>query len=51
MHLIAKLDTDAMRKQCQPFAQELCAYVLNPLRACRIASAFEIDLEEYLDII
>ncbi len=51
LHLLCKLDTVKMREKCQPFAQELCAYVLNPVRACRIAGAFAMDLEEYLEMI
>ena len=51
IHLLTRLDTDAMRKQCQPFAQELCAYVLHPLRLTRLAQNAGLDLEDYIDLI
>ena len=51
VHLLGKLDTEKIREQCQPFAQELCAFVLHPLRLIRFAQKACLDLEDYLDLI
>ena len=47
---IIKLDTEQMRSHCKPFAEELAQHVFHPLRAERIASAFGMDMDEYLDV-
>ena len=50
-HLLLKLDTNVMRKNCQPFAEELAAYVFHPLRLENMASAYGYELDEYMDYV
>jgi hypothetical protein len=40
-----------MKEQCKDFYEELVSYVFNPVRVMRIADAFELDLDEYLELI
>lgn len=51
LKIVGKLDCQAMKTKCQPFAQELTTYVLNPARLLRICDTYNLDLEEYLDIL
>ena len=49
IHLLASLDYVAMKRTFQPLAQELIEYVFHPSRVSRIASLYELELDEYLD--
>jgi hypothetical protein len=51
MHILAPMDYSTMKETMQPFCKELVEYVLHPLRISRISSNFELELEEYLDLI
>jgi hypothetical protein len=51
MHLLAPLDHEKMRDQCREFTRELLNYYLHPNRLMRIASTFDMDLEEYIELI
>jgi hypothetical protein len=51
MHILAPIDYSTMKETMQPFCKELVEYVLHPLRISRISSNFELELEEYLDLI
>jgi hypothetical protein len=51
IHLLAPLNHNKMKEQCKPFYEELVSYVFNPVRVMRIADAFELDLDEYLELI
>lgn len=46
-----QFDFNAMFNQCRPFAKELSAYVLHPVRVMKLCDAYEMDMEEYLDAI
>jgi hypothetical protein len=43
------LDINAMRNKCQPFAEELVAYVFHPLRLENMANAYGYEFEEYIE--
>lgn len=51
LKIVGTLDYDAMKIKCQPFAQELATYVLNPTRLLRLCESYGLDLEEYMEII
>jgi hypothetical protein len=51
IHLLAPLNHTKMKEQCKPFYEELVSYVFNPVRVMRIADAFGLDLDEYLELI
>ena len=51
LKIVGKLNYEEMRSKCQPFAQELTTYVLNPARLLRICDSYNLDLEEYLELI
>lgn len=46
-----KLNYEAMKQKCQPFAQELAMYVLNPTRLLRLCDTYGLDLEEYMEFL
>ena len=46
---IFKLDTKAMKDQCQMFSNELISVVLKPQRVERIANNNGLDLYEYFE--
>ena len=46
IHLFAKLDQNTMRLNCQPFAEDLMKYVLNPARLVKLCELYNLDLEE-----
>ena len=50
-HLLASLNHKKMKEQCKPFSEELVSYVFNPTRVIRIADAFKLELDEYLDLL
>ena len=50
IHLLFKLNTDQMRLNCKPFAEELTKYVFHPLRLSRLSQCFNIDLTEYFEL-
>jgi hypothetical protein len=47
--MFCKLDTNAMRKKCQPFAEDLAKYVFNPVRLNRLSELYGIELEDYIE--
>ena len=47
--LLCKLDLQAMRENNYAFAEELCQYVFHPDRLVRMAHAFEMSLEEWME--
>jgi hypothetical protein len=49
IHLLAPLDTNAMRENCKPFAEELTAYVFHPLRLENMSNAYGYELDEYME--
>jgi hypothetical protein len=49
--LLSILKYDKMREQMKPLAEELIEKVFHPLRLCRICDKFNLDLEEYLQLI
>ena len=51
IHLLAHLDTEKMRENCRPFAEELAAYVFHPLRLRRICEKYGLELEEYFELV
>jgi hypothetical protein len=51
IHLLAKLDTNSMRENCKTFAEELAKAVFNPMRAQRMADLYELDMDEYLELL
>jgi hypothetical protein len=50
IHLLAKLDTNAMRQNCKTFAEELARAVFNPMRAQRMADLYDLDMDEYFEL-
>jgi hypothetical protein len=49
--LLSILKYDKMREQMKPLTEELIEKVFHPLRVCRMADKFNLDLEEYLELI
>ena len=46
---IFKLDCEKMKKNCQSFAEELAAYVFNPVRLDRFAEKYNLSFEEIMN--
>jgi hypothetical protein len=40
-----------MKTQCKSFSEEIVTYVFNPLRIQRMYELFELDMEEYLEML
>jgi hypothetical protein len=51
IHLFTKLDTNAMREKCKPFAEELAKAVFNPIRAQRMADLYDLDMDQYFELL
>jgi hypothetical protein len=51
IHLFARLDTDLMRNNCRPFAEDLAKYVCQPLRLKNLSSSYGLEIYEYFDSI
>lgn len=51
VHLFMPLNLEKMREKCKPFAEELFRYVLHPARLMRLADMFEMEMEDYVDLI
>jgi hypothetical protein len=49
--MLAKLDTNAMRENCKTFAEELAKAVFNPVRAKRMANLYELNLDQYFELL
>ena len=47
--LLARLNTEKMRENCKPFAQELAEYVFHPIRLMRLCESYGLELEEYFE--
>jgi hypothetical protein len=50
IHLLSKLDTVKMKQNNKAFAEELVAYVFNPLRLNRICIEYGLELEELVEL-
>ena len=50
IHMFAKLDTNKMKQKNKVFAEELIAYVLNPLRLNRICSEYGLELDDLVEL-
>jgi len=51
IHLLARLNTKKMRDNCKPFAEELAAYVFHPSRLERICKLYNMELDEYFELV
>ena len=51
IHLLCPLNHQKMKEQCKPFYEELVAYVFNPSRVIKMANVFNLDLDDYLELI
>jgi hypothetical protein len=51
LNAIAPLDTAKMRSNCQAFAEELTAYVFHPTRLQRVCDTYNLDLDEYFEMV
>ena len=51
LSLLFETDYLAMKNQMQPFAEELTKYVFNPPRVIRTSAKYEMDLDDYLEIL
>jgi hypothetical protein len=40
-----------MKKNIEPFSQELTEYVFHPLRLAKLADKFQIDFDEYIELL
>jgi hypothetical protein len=40
-----------MREKCKPFAEELARAVFNPIRAQRMATLYELELDQYFELL
>ena len=40
-----------MRENCKIFAEELAKAVFNPIRAQRMADLYDMDMDEYLELL
>jgi hypothetical protein len=40
-----------MREKCKTFAEELAKVVFNPMRAQRMADQYDLDMDEYLELL
>jgi hypothetical protein len=40
-----------MREKCKTFAEELVRAVFNPIRAQRMADLYDLDMDEYLELL
>jgi len=45
------LNYEKMKKDNQPFAEELIKYVFKPSRLTNLSNTFNIDLDEYVELI
>jgi hypothetical protein len=50
IHLMVKLNKKQMFLNCKSFAEELTKYVFHPSRLSRITQCYNIDLDEYFDL-
>jgi hypothetical protein len=52
IHILAKIDYEKMRENCEPLLEELCKKVFNPTRTIRMAETYNCtDAIEYLEAI
>jgi hypothetical protein len=40
-----------MKKNSEPFSKELTEYVFHPLRLERFADKFQLDFDEYIELL
>jgi hypothetical protein len=48
--MFSKLDTNKMKQNNKVFAEELVAYVFNPLRLNRICIEYDLELDELVEM-
>jgi hypothetical protein len=51
VHLFTELNTNVMRENCKTFAEELAKSVFNPVRAKRMANLYELDMDQYFELL
>jgi hypothetical protein len=51
IRLFTELDTNAMRENCKTFAEELAKSVFNPVRAQRMANLYDMNMEQYFELL
>jgi hypothetical protein len=51
LHLLFQLDYDEMKKNIEPFSKELTEYVFHPMRLAKIANKFQLDFDEYIELL
>ena len=51
IHLLFKYDFNKMKESCKEFNKELIEYVYHPIRLIKLTQFYNIDLDEYLELI
>jgi hypothetical protein len=51
IHLLFNLDYETMKQNCKEFACQLAQKVFHPERLNRISIKYDIEFDEYLDLI
>jgi hypothetical protein len=51
LHLLFSLDHKKMLENTKDFCEELVKTVFNPIRAQRMAKLYELDMDEYLELL
>jgi hypothetical protein len=51
LHLLFSLDHKKMLENMKDFCEELVKAVFNPIRAQRMAELYELDMDEYLELL
>jgi hypothetical protein len=51
LHLLFQLDYNEMKKNIEPFSKELTEYVFHPIRLERLANKFQLDFDEYIELL
>jgi hypothetical protein len=51
LHLLFSLDYKKMLENMKDFCEELVKVVFNPMRAQRMAELYEMDMDEYLELL
>jgi hypothetical protein len=51
VHLLFPLDHKKMLENMKEFCEELVKAVFNPIRAQRMADLYDMDMDEYLELL
>jgi len=51
LHLLFEYDYEGMKKHREPIFKDLCEYVFNPKRIIRFCKLYNIEFDEYMEII